>query len=176
MGKREMEPISEQPDDRMDLDLASLGSRLGARAIDTMIGAVVFVVLFVIVVNLYELDLGVDDPAEVDIPTGGQLILQWVPVLIWGLYEVPLTYLRGQTAGKMVARIKVIGVDGDAPPVRNSSFMRWGVLAVPAIILPNYGLFISLLIGLWFVLDAKRQGLHDKAARTYVVKAVPFTH
>jgi uncharacterized RDD family membrane protein YckC len=169
-----MEPIPEQPDDRVDLDLATPGNRLGARIIDTIIGVLVYVVLFVIVINLYNIDLVVDDPSEVDVPTGGRLILQWLPVVIWGLYEVPLTSLRGQTLGKMVTGIKVIAVDGDTPPVRSASFMRWGVLAVPTILIPNYGLLISLLIGLWFLFDSQRQGLQDKAARTFVVKTVRF--
>ena len=167
-----MEPISEQPDDRIDLDLASPGSRLGARVIDTMLGVLVYVVLFVIVINLYDIDLVVDDPNDIDIPAGGQLILQWLPVVLWGLYEVPLTYLRGQTLGKMVTRIKVIAVDGDTSPVRNSALIRWGVLAVPTILIPNYGLLITLLVGLWFLLDSQRQGFQDKAAKTYVVRAV----
>jgi uncharacterized RDD family membrane protein YckC len=173
MESREMEPIPDQPDDRIDLDLATPGSRLGARAIDTLIGVLVYVVLFVIVLASSDIDLAVDDPNEIDLPTGGQLILQWLPVVIWGLYEVPLTYLRGQTVGKMVTKIKVIAVDGDTPPLRNSAFLRWGVLAVPSILIPNYGLFITLLVGLWFLLDSRRQGLQDKAAGTYVVKAVP---
>ncbi len=170
-----MEPISEQPDDQIDLDLATPVSRLGARAIDTMIGLLVYVVLFVLVIRLNDIDLVVDDPSEVDIPAGGQLILQWLPVVIWGLYEVPLTYLRGQTLGKMVTKIKVIAVDGDLPPVRSASAIRWSVLAIPTILIPNYGLFITLVMGLWFLIDAKRQGFHDKAARTYVVKASPPT-
>jgi uncharacterized RDD family membrane protein YckC len=169
-----MEPIPDQPDDRIDLDLATPGSRLGARVIDTLIGLLVYVVLFVIVIVTSDIDLAVDDPGEVDIPTGGRLILQWLPVVIWGLYEVPLTYLRGQTVGKMVTKIKVIAVDGDTPPVRNSALIRWGVLAIPAILIPSYGLFITLLVGLWFLLDSKRQGFQDKAARTYVVRAVPI--
>lgn len=170
-----MEPIPEQPDERINLDLATPASRMGARFIDTVIGVLVYVVLLVIVISLYDIDLVADDPGAVDIPSGGRLILQWLPVVIWGLYEVPLTYLRGQTVGKMVTKIKVIALDGDAPPVRNSALIRWGVLAVPTILIPNYGLFITLIVGLWFFFDSQRQGLQDKAAKTYVVKALPVT-
>ena len=32
------------------------------------------------------------------------------------------------------------------------------------------GIAVSLIIGIWFLWDSNRQGLHDKAASTYVVK------
>lgn len=167
-----MEAFPEQPDEQIDLDLAPIRSRIGARAIDVLIGFMTFLVLLVIVIVAYDVELP-DDASEIDIPDAGRLILQWVPILLWGLYEVPLTMTRGQTLGKIVTKIKVISVTGDAPPLRNAALLRWGVLAVPPFLIPDIGLFVTLAVGLWFLFDSKRQGLHDKAGNTYVVRVAP---
>jgi len=168
-----MEPIPEQSDNEIGFDLASVGSRLGARTVDAMIGAAVTAVIFVIVVttNDIELDAGAD---TIDIPGGPALILRWAPIIVWGLYEVMLTHNRGQTLGKMVARIKVIGAAGEERPSWNSAGIRWVVPVVPLTLIPGLvGFLISLGVGIWFLWDRNRQGLHDKAAGTYVVRADP---
>ena len=72
------------------------------------------------------------------------------------------------------SRIKVVAADGSDPiPIRMAS-VRWGVLVIPPVLIPDLliGLVATFIVGMWFVFDSKRQGLHDKAARTYVVKAV----
>ncbi len=170
-----MEPIPAQPDDRVDLDLAPLAMRLGARAIDVVIGFVTFLTLLIVVVVAYDVELPTDDATDIVLPDGAATILRWVPLIIWGLYEVPLVMTRGQTLGKMVTKIKVITSEGDEPPRRNASLARWGILAIPPILIPDllFGLVISFFVGMWFVLDPRRQGLHDKAARTFVVKVAP---
>ncbi len=171
-----MEPIPEQSDDHLDFDLAGPGARLVARVIDLAIGFMTFVVTLIFVVVAYDIEL-TDDPDTLTIPDGGALILRWVPILIWGLYEVLLTLRRGQTLGKMVTKIRVVAVHGDDPLPAKAAALRWGILAIPPIIIPDllFGLGISFVVGIWFVLDSNRQGLHDKGANTYVVKVPPAT-
>ncbi len=167
-----MEPISGQPDDQVDFDLATLGARLAARVVDTLIGVAVFFTLFAILVGMG--DIEIINGEEASYTDRAAYVLQWIPVVIWGLYEVPLLTSRGQTLGKMVTKIKVIASEGDGPPRRNPALARWAILAAPPMLLPNFGLLISLGVGMWFAFDSRRQGLHDKAARTFVVKVAPL--
>ena len=170
-----MEPEIEQPEDHIDLDLAPIAARLGARAIDTSLGFLTFFTLLVIVVMAYDVELDPENTSEIVLPDGAATILRWAPLIVWGLYEVPLLMMRGQTLGKIVTKIKVISSLGDERLRRNSALARWGVLAIPPILIPDplIGLVISFFGGMWFALDSRRQGLHDKAARTFVVKVAP---
>jgi uncharacterized RDD family membrane protein YckC len=71
-------------------------------------------------------------------------INNFLSTLITIAYPVVFWTWRGQTPGKMVMNIKVIRTDGS-----------------------------NLTIGigfLWIAFDARKQGLHDKIADTYVVK------
>ena len=165
-----MEPGPENTDDVVGYDLATPGARLGARTVDTLIGLAVYVTVFLIVIAVNDINFDVDG-TDIDIPDGAALTLQYLPIALWGIYEIALTRTRGQTVGKMVMKIKVVGTNGDDPPQRNAVIFRWAVLVVPMTLVPNIiGLVISLIIGIWFAWDGSRQGLHDKAASTYVVR------
>ena len=81
-----------------------------------------------------------------------QLVYQWYF----------LTRQDGQTPGKRVMNIRVIKVDGSA-------------LTDADVIIRTVGYYINsalIMIG-WIIafFDSNRQGLHDKLANTYVVKA-----
>lgn len=165
-----MESVSDQ--DELDYDLASPGARMGARLIDTVIGLGVWITLFFIIVAANDIDVTDTELDVVDaIPSGAALLLRWSPFIVWFVYEVFLTSTRGQTAGKIVTRIKVVSVADGGPPPWSPAAIRWAVLALPMALIPDIlGPAASALVGFWFVWDAKRQGLHDKAASTYVVK------
>ena len=164
-----MEPGPEKSDDVLGYELATPGARFGARSIDTLIGVAVYVVIFIVVVSVNDISLDVDE--DIVIPDGAALTLRFAPVVLWGIYEVGLIRSRGKTVGKLVMRLKVIGTSGDDPPRWNASIFRWGVLVLPMTLIPDLiGIAISLIIGIWFLWDGNRQGLHDKAASTYVVK------
>lgn len=83
--------------------------------------------------------------------------------IIGALYSVLLwVNWNGQTLGKKVMGIKVVREDGKP-------------LGYPTAIIRYIGYYISglfLFIGfLWVIWDPKKQGFHDKIAKTYVVKA-----
>lgn len=77
-------------------------------------------------------------------------------------YYIVFTGYCGQTPGKMAVRIKVIRRDGNA-----ISFGRAAFREVPA-------KFISgIIFGIGYLMvafDDQKQGLHDRMARTYVIK------
>ena len=82
--------------------------------------------------------------------------------LFQSLYFVVFWSINGQTPGKMLVGLRVIGVNGD-----KVGFLR--------AILRYFGYWLSavvVLLGfLWVLIDQRRQGWHDKIGRTVVVYA-----
>jgi uncharacterized RDD family membrane protein YckC len=85
------------------------------------------------------------------------------------VYQILMIHYRGQTLGKMALAIKVQQIeDGGLPDWRRAA-TRW---AVPVLLgwIPYVGAFSQILDYLWMLWDPQRQCLHDKAARTIVVR------
>lgn len=73
-----------------------------------------------------------------------------------------LTQQNGQTPGKMVMNIRVIKTNGQ-PISDGDALLRYvGYYINTAIIMLGW---------IWAFIDGKSQGLHDKLASTYVIKA-----
>ena len=124
-----------------NVELASPGSRLGATLIDTAILIVPIVVLSLLTV------------------VGG--------LLLGAAYDIVFIAIKGQTPGKMMTGVKVVRADNGMVPGWGVSIIRWIIqfIAYLMLFLPGLLTHASLL---W---DDRRQGWHDKAASTLVVKA-----
>ena len=92
-------------------------------------------------------------------------------------YHSIFTIRYGQTLGKRALGIQVVDTKGDRPTTERILVRETIARALPAlfvILLGEAGLAFALIVGLISVaiilLDAKRQGPHDKAAKTFVVK------
>jgi uncharacterized RDD family membrane protein YckC len=96
-----------------------------------------------------------------DVLSGANVALQCVSVLIALAYFVIFWATSGQTPGKMALGIKVIGADGT--PV------GWGKALLRYVGYIISGLVLALGF-IWIAFDARRQGWHDKIAKTYVVR------
>jgi len=140
-------PQASQP----GFELASVRSRAVARLIDLVIIGVtsVFIALTLLVLNAYD-------------PESGLGLLSFPAV--WAVYEVGFVAARGQTVGKKAVGIKVVTTDNE-PPAWKSAAIGWAITAGELIFLFGFVLFLMPLR------DEKRQGLHDKLAKTLVVKA-----
>lgn len=140
-----------------DAALASIGARFAARLID---GLVLAVPAFAVIA------------ATVDLDDRGSLPLSTVLALSLGagLYEVLLTAWRGQTVGKMALRIRVVRTDTGAPPTLGPAAIRY-LLPAAVSAVPVIGPFLSLAVYLPALRDPRRQGFHDRAAATVVVRA-----
>ncbi len=141
--------------------LAGAGQRLLARIVDMVV-----VGLPATIVAALAFSQGSDDTAA--IPVGASLSV----TAIWLIYEVSMVARKGQTLGKMATHIKVVRAENSGLPEWNHSFIRWAPMGVCSAIsawLPLVGL-LSLLIYLSFLWDRKRQGWHDMAGKTLVVK------
>ncbi|HSX39578.1 MAG TPA: RDD family protein [Candidatus Saccharimonadales bacterium] len=97
---------------------------------------------------------------------GGDKAPEGIGALLWlvgAAYMVVLTSIKGQTLGKMALKIRVQREDNGA----NLSFIE-------AILREVVGKFASgIVLGLgylWVIWDPKKQGWHDKIAKSVVVK------
>jgi len=129
------------------VNLASPGARLGARIIDVLIVVVALLIL-------------------VFTSSGSVVDAMFIAPLIWCVYEVVLIAVRGQTLGKMLVKVKVVRVDFGSVLGAGKSVGRW-IIPFAGLVVP----VITLLVYIWMLWDRNRQGLHDKAAGTVVVKA-----
>ena len=79
------------------------------------------------------------------------------------IYDVGFWVLAGQTPGKRLMGLLVVRTNGGRLKL-GSALLRWVGYWVSGI------LFLGFL---WVLLDSKRQGFHDKLARTLVVYSRP---
>lgn len=93
------------------------------------------------------------------------------------LYNVGFHMRKGQTPGKMLVGIRVRMADQDRLPDGRAASLRWVVQqGGPQLLsgVPVLGLLagmFSIADHLWPLWDGRSQALHDKAARTIVVRA-----
>jgi uncharacterized RDD family membrane protein YckC len=141
-------------------ELASWGRRLAALLLDGVIlgGAVISAILLG-GVSLEELN---DSLLE-----GDSLVLIAFFILPEAIYDTVMIGSRNQTLGKMALGIKVVGADDRAPIGYVRAFRRW--LSTAAL----WALFTvpGVVDHLWPLRDRRNQTLHDKLARSVVVRA-----
>ena len=137
---------------------ASLGSRLAARFLDGVLLAVPIVLVMIAVVDL--------DADPIEVP----LWLRAATLALAAVYEIVFTAFTGQTLGKRLLRIEVVDVTTGRPPRLDGASIRYLVPSVPALV-PGIGAVITLVVYLSAVWSPTRQGWHDRAAGTVVVRA-----
>ena len=168
--------------------LASQGLRLVARLIDGVLLAILGTALswpqlhrIFQIIQDYVNSLPKDSTATPDTSalTQNSELLRAILLasVIWGLtsavYTVVMIGLRGATLGKMIVGVKVTQRDRDVRPSWGQAVLRWAATDVPSLLLSlvSAGWLYSLLDSLWCLWDKQRQCLHDKAARTVVVRS-----
>ena len=173
------------------LEIASARQRLGAWLIDHMIVAGIFLgtatVAGVVLYVAWSRDM--DEFNEGWWFVGVIIvsaIIGGIATLVWYVYLLHLVATRGQTPGKRVVKIRIIKDDGGKVGW-GVALMREvvgkiilvaameGVLAalvsvISAVVAVYIWIFVLLALLIWIVADEKNQTLHDKIARTYVVK------
>lgn len=131
--------------DRLIVVLAVLGTAVGAA----------------FVVRTFERGL---QPELIDLPHVGLAIVAGsLPVLFSLIYDVGCWTLAGQTPGKRLMGLLVVETNGERLKL-GRALLRW----------LGYWLSGILFLGfLWILVDNRRQGFHDKLARTFVVYSRP---
>ncbi|RSM63824.1 RDD family protein [Actinoplanes sp. ATCC 53533] len=177
-------PVPLAPDGR---PLADFGTRLLAYLIDSAIvggiAAVVFIpVMFVLIFKLMP-DLA-DSANGYDPTTGPETLLEGflLPMLLielgfilfmlagYYVYYVEMMYRGGQTVGKKAMKIRVIPFEPGAMLTRAMAAKRYLIEFPCGIFVP----FLSYVDGFWQLWDKPyQQTLHDKFAKTVVIKVAP---
>lgn len=143
--------------------LADPGQRLVARIIDSVIVGIAFFILFFVVAIALG---GADTAGAGDDALGGAVVIMFILAFAaFVAYEVGLTATRGQTVGKMAMGIKVVDEATGQAPGWGPSFIRW-VIPLLIGIVP----FGTIVDALWLLWDKNRQCLHDKPAKTLVIR------
>ncbi|WP_436525793.1 RDD family protein [Actinoplanes sp. HUAS TT8] len=172
------------------LPLAGLGQRLLARLIDIAVVLVLNVVVngwfayqwwqdFHPMLTHYLDQVRAGTQPDMFQPTARMEVLEMaiflIATLLWLVYEAPAIAGRGQTLGKMVVGIKVVGLDSTAPIGFRRAFGRWAQLGVWTLLWwCLIGFVIQLLDALSPTFDSRlRQAWHDKSAATVVVAVPP---
>ena len=162
-----------------EVQLASPGRRLAARAVDWAIGAFAWIVISI----LSNPSVPGSDPITrfyTALAIGALIVLG-----LGGCYEIAMIAFRGQTIGKAVAGARVVRADDGMDPGAMRSTLRWLVVAAPrlpvvlALTLGGATLSAAALLLVWvlwpivyasLLWGSDHQGWHDKAAGTLVVR------
>jgi uncharacterized RDD family membrane protein YckC len=100
---------------------------------------------------------------------GALAVFAVLAAVIAFLYDWPQHAKWGQTLGKRALRTRVVTAYGRAPISGSTAAKRSAVYAlVPAV--PVLGGLFGLLNEMWLLWDSRRQCLHDKVARTIVIR------
>jgi uncharacterized RDD family membrane protein YckC len=102
------------------------------------------------------------------------LIIQVVAIALWFVYEVPAMATTGQTLGKRLTGVRVIGGAADGGLGFRRSFVRWAFMGIPVLLLLPLAFPLLAMDALWCLWDRPaHQCLHDKFAATVVVQTDP---
>lgn len=182
------------PDDRLrtpdGVELAGWGRRFVAYLIDGIVLGIVSLLLGAVLGIWGPLTELLDAATTTDPSTdltpqfeaflqdnaGTLLMFSLLQLVASGIYHVVLTATKGRTVGKRIVGIRVRLREREGLPIWRAAVLRWLVHHA----LPNLGSgvpglgFIAALFplidGLWPLWDARRQAIHDKAAKTSVVR------
>ncbi|GGO25909.1 hypothetical protein GCM10010116_51990 [Microbispora rosea subsp. aerata] len=162
--------------------LAEWWQRLVARLIDGVVVGIPFLILNTVIIAIVVTAPSIDPETGVITAGGGIFLATLLVTILSGLvmvaYEFILLRQRGQTLGKMAMGIKVVQIGGSLEgglPV-DVAGKRAGVMCGPQLVrwipVVEYLADIFMLLNvLWQLWDRPlRQALHDKAAKTVVVK------
>ncbi len=138
-------------------EYASFWERFFAFVIDCLILLILAGVLLVLYV-LLGTSLSQADPETQAMGAFSQLILLFFWPAACAVYFVVFWTRYGQTPGKMVVSLKVVQTDGSSLSLNKALVRFIGFITVP-------------LLFLIIAFDSRKQGLHDKMAGTYVVRA-----
>ena len=155
------------------------GEELGWVTIRRFFAAILDLIVMVIIFVI----LGIAGVVEAADPEEDfNVVSSVVSAIIVLIYYVGLTATLGQTLGKMALGIKVVNVDGEKPgfgAVLTREVIVRVLGTVLAVVLgpvidPGLGSAIGGVVALiaiiWLLFDSRRQGLHDRVAKTFIVK------
>ena len=140
-------------------ELASWGRRLAALLVD------VTVLILVIATALLAAGVQAEDLRE-RMREGETLVIVVLFLVPEAIYYTAMIGSRSQTFGKMALGIKVVDAESRSPIGYARAFTRWFSTAT----LRALFTIPTVIDHLWPLRDARNQALHDKFARSVVVR------
>ena len=169
---------------KKQLDLASIGSRIAAKLVDTLLMVLASSPLFISLYNSPNFDklLKWAEAGQTRLTSAQQMelmsalpehILLLTNILVWGLMiaQVLLLMRRGQTIGKMIMGIRILDRQSNAIPGFFNLIIMRGLFTTLAYSLSIFGLVVLVVDLVMMLTNKERLSLHDKIAKTYVVRA-----
>jgi uncharacterized RDD family membrane protein YckC len=136
--------------------VAGFGRRLITALYDALIIAIAGFFL-TLILDIALLVLGLMDTGESE----GFAILTTICLVAWSMiYYVGFWATSGQTLGKLIGGIKVISAEDSSVSLGQAVLRYLGYVVSAAVISVGF---------LWIAFDTRRQGWHDKIARTYLI-------
>ncbi|MFI5616909.1 RDD family protein [Streptomyces sp. NPDC051567] len=153
--------------------LADFGKRLAARVVDAILVAVpLFLIQLAFGTKRYTVETNQgEDVTEIFTKSysGSGLVMTLISILAYVGYDWWFTKKDGRTLGKRAMGLRVAMLNDGSVPHSNAALTRAAVLWLPTLIccfcLWPIALVISILVD-----KPYKQGLHDKVAKTVVVK------
>ena len=147
------------PEDKQDLQLASILQRVGGALVDGLL--ISMVVVIPMLLGFIEFD-----NVEVALPAPVILGL----FLFGALYTIVPTAVWGQTPGKIAVGTRVVTEEDGSLPGWRRAAVRWALPGVLGRLPNNLGLWVSLAVMASLIVDPRRRGLHDRLAGTIVIR------
>ncbi|MFT5881420.1 MAG: putative RDD family membrane protein YckC [Moritella sp.] len=152
---------------RHHIELATLGQRFQAAVLDKVVFPTVMLVPFILGFDLLNMNAGIDANFTISLAT--QIKISLLEILLFMALNSYLLKEYGQTLGKRIVGIAVVGEDGHKLSLQEMILKRylpfWLVAYVPLLgFVVTIGNFLAIFRG------KKRRCLHDDVAKTLVIK------
>lgn len=145
------------------VDYAGFWIRLAAYLIDFVLLSLVMFIIVVVSGSYLEDSTGPNQPiVPIAVETGtADRAITAIGNILPIVYAIGFWTWRGQTPGKMALGIKIVRTDGYPIGFARSILRYVGYIISGLMLMLGY---------VWIAFDPKKQGIHDKIARTYVVR------
>ena len=148
-----------------------------ARRIPRFVAWIIDVIIVIVILGILNA-VGIIDTFVIEEGMSVSTLDAVIQGLVGLAYFVILTAATGATLGKMAMGMKVVDAEGNRPgvgPVFVREFVVGGLTPLTPLVLGQnvgggIGFLITLIVVFWILIDDNRQGLHDKAAKTFVVR------
>ncbi len=150
-----------------NIEIATMGRRLGAFVIDGIIMSVIVVLLAVLILGLPAMASDPNDPDSNVVFSTAYLAFLGVSFIVFLAYQIALVALRGATPGKMILGMRIVRTEDGQAPGWIPAILRW--------LVPFIGGFVCGIGRSWFTCRrsstaAAAVSWHDMAAKTVVIR------
>ncbi len=159
---------------------AGVLKRLIAFIIDSIILSIGVGILFLVIGGIFGLSgAGLASlSGEKDAVTGGAILGFVASIFIAGaiafvlsiLYYVLMWKSNGATLGMKAMGIKVVDAETEGNPTGSQAFLRYLFGYFLPGVIPYVNFLAYILLAIMIGVDEKKQGWHDKIAKTYVIE------